>query len=211
MFRFALLLSVLLLAGRCGASTILESSSESDTGAGAEGSGTCMIGEVKLFAAHWAPRNWAPCEGQLMPISHWSALFSILGTTYGGDGRTTFALPDLRGRVPRGKGNGPGLAPINPGQKGGAEHYTETIHQNPSHHHMTHFKEINAKKSDCSYAQCPDSVRVLANPSSPYIQGQSSTTLSSYNVGGNQPGASLDPWMGMQYIICLQGLYPSRS
>ena len=80
-----------------------------------------MIGEVRMFAGNFAPRTWAFCEGQLLPISSYQALFSILGTTYGGDGRTTFALPDLRGRVPVGTGNGPGLSPQRLGQRSGTE------------------------------------------------------------------------------------------
>ncbi|WP_319641560.1 tail fiber protein [Methanovulcanius yangii] len=101
----------------------------------ASGIGEGTLGEVTLFAGNFAPRNWAFCQGQLLPISQNAALFSILGTTYGGDGRTTFALPDLRGRVVVGDGYGPGLSSVRLGQTGGVEQVTLTTSQLPAHLH----------------------------------------------------------------------------
>ena len=95
-----------------------------------------FIGQLMLFGGNFAPRGWAMCDGQLLPIAQYSALFSILGTTYGGDGRTTFALPDLRGRVPMGFGHGPGLSAHGLGSKGGEENVTLTTSQIPSHSHQ---------------------------------------------------------------------------
>lgn len=127
-----------------------------------------FIGEVAMFAGNFAPRGWAKCEGQLLPISQNTALFSILGTTYGGDGRTTFALPDLRGRVAIHPGRGPGLSSYKLGQKGG------------------------------------------------YESAISTTALrGSLTLGGTANGGSaistIQPYGTVNYIICLQGVYPSRS
>eukprot|EP01060_Flectonema_neradi_P035489 TRINITY_DN6545_c1_g1_i1.p1 TRINITY_DN6545_c1_g1~~TRINITY_DN6545_c1_g1_i1.p1 ORF type:complete len:137 (+),score=29.09 TRINITY_DN6545_c1_g1_i1:32-412(+) len=94
-----------------------------------------MLGEVRLFAGNFAPRSWAFCDGQLLPIAQNTALFSILGTTYGGDGVTTFALPDLRGRVPLGPRNGPGLSYRQLGQKGGEENHQLSVSEMPNHSH----------------------------------------------------------------------------
>jgi len=96
-----------------------------------------LIGQIMMFAGNFAPRGWAFCEGQLLAINQYQALFSILGTTYGGDGRTTFGLPDLRGRVPMHPGNGPGLSSKRLGQKGGSETNTLNVSQLPSHNHLS--------------------------------------------------------------------------
>ena len=94
-----------------------------------------FIGEISMFGGNFAPRGWALCDGQLLPVSQYSALFSLLGTTYGGDGRTTFALPDLRGRTPKGVGNGPGLQSVIWGERGGKEQTLITAANMPSHSH----------------------------------------------------------------------------
>lgn len=114
-----------------------------------------LLGEIILFAGNFAPRGWAFCDGQLLAVSNYSALFSLLGTTYGGDGRTTFALPDLRGRVPVHAGRGPGLPNMNQGQKGGAE-------------------EVKLR-------------------------------------AGDEKGVQTTPYLGVRYIIAIQGVYPSRN
>jgi microcystin-dependent protein len=136
------------------------------------------LGEVDLFAGTFAPRGWASCDGQLLPINQNQALYSLLGTTYGGDGRTTFALPDLRGRTPIGPRQGPGLSYRNLGEKGGTETVTLTEAQMPSHNHTL-----------------PE----------PYV---SETTG---NTGGGQPHDNMQPYLGLNYAIALQGLFPSRS
>jgi microcystin-dependent protein len=102
-----------------------------------------LIGEIKMFAGEFAPRGWLFCQGQLLPIAQNTALFSILGTTYGGDGRTTFALPDLRGRVAMGEGNGPDLTPRRLGQKSGVEEVVLNIYHMPSHTHRASFTATN--------------------------------------------------------------------
>lgn len=178
-----------------------------------------MIGEVRLFAGNFAPRYWAFCDGQLLPISQNQALFSILGTTYGGDGRTTFALPDLRGRVPLGQGGGPGLGIRGLGQAGGTETNTLTIAQLPAHNHNAS-GTVTPKAKDGS----PNH----ANPGSNYpaalnlrgkagysdnpdtVMGPSPVNVTTENIGGFQPVNNMQPWLGLNFIICVQGIYPSR-
>jgi len=168
-----------------------------------------FIGEVILFAGNFAPRGWAFCEGQLLPISQYSALFSILGTTYGGDGRTTFALPDLRGRSPIGPGNGPGLDQIRLGSKGGAFQHTLDITQIPSHNHQLNqaltaynMRTMNKGQYKPGFGSflTVDADRTTKN-----------TQENTMNTGGSQPFNLRDPYLGIHYIIALQGVYPSRS
>jgi len=168
-----------------------------------------FIAEVKLFAGNFAPRGWAFCEGQLLPISQNSALFSLIGTTYGGDGRTTFALPDLRGRVAIGPGNGPGLSSYREGQKGGQEHVTLTTNQMPSHNHA-----INANSNGGTVSSPVG--HFLADTSAfdfEYATTANSqmNSLMASNAGGSQSHENRQPFLAIYYIIALQGVFPSRS
>lgn len=173
-----------------------------------------FIGEVKLFAGNFAPRGWAFCEGQLLPISQNSALFSILGTTYGGDGRTTFALPDLRGRVAIGPGHGPGLSAYREGQKGGQEHVTLTVSQMPSHNHVVNQKAVAALGDSND-----PTGRTLANTGdfdNEYSSATPDTNMSPNSIlvghaGGNQSHENRQPFLAIYYIIALQGIFPSRG
>lgn len=169
-----------------------------------------MIGEVKMFAGNFAPRGWALCNGQLLQISQNSALFSILGTTYGGDGRTTFALPDLRGRVAVHSGTGNGLVRKQLGQIGGEENVNITIKNLPSH---THAIKAVAEVGD---EGLPNGNLPASNSSA----NKSYSTLSSNatmnksmveNTGANLPVNNMQPYLTVNYIICLQGIYPSRN
>ncbi|WP_034045949.1 phage tail protein [Wocania ichthyoenteri] len=133
-----------------------------------------MMGEIKMFAGNFAPRGWAFCEGQLLPISQNSALFSLLGTTYGGDGRTTFGLPDLRGRTPIHKGQGVNLNNVRLGQKGGSE--TKELIK------VSVFEDASGKSNEI------------------------------YTVKSSSPKLyTRDPYIGINYIIALDGIYPSRN
>ena len=180
------------------------------------------IGEMRIFAGNFAPRSWAFCQGQLLPISQNQALFSILGTTYGGDGRTSFGLPDLRGRVPVSTGTGPGLTPRALGQRSGSETNTLDVTQLPSHNHLgvVHVSSGNASQST------PTTGSSIATPgagdgrsfsstlgfnnSTPDVQlNQQSVTIG--NNGGNLPVNNMQPWLCINYIICLNGLFPSRN
>ncbi|NMH89211.1 phage tail protein [Flavivirga algicola] len=188
------------------------------------------IGEIRIFAGNFAPRAWAFCQGQLLSINSNQALFSILGTTYGGDGRTSFGLPDLRGRVPIGPGTGPGLTTRRQGQRSGTEYNILTIPQMPSHNHnaiVTNPGEIaipvNTTSGDEDEAN--PGAGVLANTGNDHF-ASSATTGAKYagsnipvageqititNTGANQSVNNMQPWLSTYYIICLQGVFPSRN
>jgi microcystin-dependent protein len=169
------------------------------------------IGEIRMFAGNFAPRAWAFCQGQLLAINSNQALFSILGTTYGGDGRTTFGLPDFRGRVPVGTGTGPGLSQVRLGQRAGQESATLDVNQLPNH---THAAAIEARDAAAD-GRTPEAGAFLGTPSAPiYTKGGAATPLSAVTVeatGGNQAFDLRQPWLGMNFIICLQGVFPSRN
>ncbi len=182
-----------------------------------------MLGEIRLFGGNFAPRAWAFCDGQLLPISQNSALFSILGTTYGGDGRTTFALPDLRGRAALHPGHGPGLSAYRLGQKGGVETVTLNETQIPSHTHgadaQLQFATPATSQPATSTAPSPN-VRPGTTQMPAYSQGPANTTLAPGvitgtvnvgNAGGNQSHENRQPFLALNYIICMQGVFPSRS
>ncbi len=171
-----------------------------------------FIGTVALFAGNFAPRGWAFCNGQVMPISQNSAVFSLLGTTYGGNGTTTFALPDLRGRVPAHVGQGVGLQPVFLGEQIGSNANTLTIGQMPMH---THAVNANATTSGRGLQVLPTNNFLAQNQDA---SGNYATSLDAQMnqqtisfVGGNQPLNNMQPTLGLNYIICLQGIYPSRD
>ena len=171
------------------------------------------IGQIILFAGNFAPRNWALCDGQLLPISQWSALFSILGTTYGGDGRTTFALPDLRGRAPIHEGQGPGLPSYRLGQKGGSEQNVLNITNMPAHNHTGSSLNVSNQAGE---ETSPPAGGSIGGGAAIYNAESPNTTLNQNSVvinseGGNQPVNNMQPWLALNYIICLQGIFPSRS
>ncbi|MDP5078021.1 MAG: tail fiber protein [Nonlabens sp.] len=168
-----------------------------------------FIGEVRMFAGNFAPRNWASCEGQLLPIAQNTALFSIIGTMYGGDGRTTFALPDLRGRVPVGVGNGPGLPSVNQGSPFGTATTTLSINNLPAHSHSVNGVTEVGTSSDPT-GNYPANTKIFDNE---YGTG-TLTPMNSGMIGisgQGQPFENRPPSLGMRYIICLQGIFPSRS
>ena len=163
-----------------------------------------FIGTVMMFGGNFAPRGWALCEGQLLAISSHSALFSILGTIYGGDGRTTFALPDLRGRAPIQAGSGPGLSSRNLGAKGGTETNTMTVLTMPSHNHGV--------SVPVSTGEAEEATGFLAN-STIYAEdaGGSYPGVTVGLTGGQQPYNNMQPYIACYYIIALEGIYPSRN
>ena len=176
-----------------------------------------FIGEVLMFVGNFAPRGWAFCDGQLLPISQNTALFSIIGTTYGGDGRTTFALPDLRGRVPIHPGNGPGLSDRRLGGKGGSETTQITVANMPAHNHTAPAVNASSDGADtpsASGAFLPSNGRggaalyASAQGTAQPLGGTGGTTGSN---GGSQPFNNMQPFLGVNYIIALQGVFPSRS
>lgn len=165
-----------------------------------------FIGMIVQFGGNFAPRGWAFCDGQLLPISQNQALFSILGTTYGGDGVSTFGLPDLRGRVAIHPGNGPGLSHYKLGAKGGHESVTLTINNMPSHNHS--FSGIAGDaKSD---APAGNSLGI----STIYSGGTPNAPLNAAvvgNKGGSQAFDVRQPYQCVNFIIALVGTYPSRN
>lgn len=171
------------------------------------------IGDIVAVGENFCPRSWAEAAGQLLPISNYTALFSLLGTTYGGDGRTTFGLPDLRGRRAMGQGNGPGLTQRREGQKLGAETQTLTSAQLPSHSHA-----VNANNLDGDKPGPGNKILAAAPPggtgSETIYSDQGPTTQMSAqmiaNAGSGQPFDVVDPYLVMRYCIALQGIYPSR-
>jgi microcystin-dependent protein len=163
------------------------------------------VGEIRMFGGNFAPAGWMFCEGQLLPISENDALFTLLGTTYGGDGQETFALPDLRGRVPIHQGNGFIL-----GETGGAEEITLTVNQMAAH---THPLLASTNTGTASNAQGND---VCSSPSLLlYIEGQSPDTNLNQSivgmVGGSQPHTNFQPYLCVDFIISLYGIYPSPT
>jgi microcystin-dependent protein len=169
------------------------------------------VGEIRMFAGNFAPRGWALCEGQLLDVSSNDALFSLLGTIYGGDGRTTFGLPDMRGRVPlhAGSTNGPGLSPRRLGEKGGTEDETLTVQELPSHTHPM--------RASTSLGNTPGPAkRVPATATSfeAYINEAPTQALAPdaiTAVGGSRSHTNLQPSVCVYFIIALVGIYPSRN
>ncbi|NHE56144.1 phage tail protein [Cyclobacterium plantarum] len=177
-----------------------------------------LIGVIKMFAGNFAPRGYAFCNGQLLPINQNQALFSILGTTYGGDGRTTFALPDLRGRVPIGPGQGPGLSTRQLGEKGGWETTTLTVANLPAHNH-TLSANSGAGNTNTPQNTFPALSQVQIDRSNPPVavnayDNSANTTMNAQAVGIAGQSQAFDhtpPYSGVNFIICIQGIFPSRS
>jgi len=179
-----------------------------------------FIGEIRWVGFNFAPRGWAECDGQLLDIARHEALFSLLGTTYGGDGRTTFALPDMRGRMQIHEGQGPGLSNRRLGEKAGAEDHTLTQPEMPVHRHDAMASEGTAN------SRLPDD-RVLASPrqhrhsseeihrrakiygDEPANAVMAESAIS--ETGGGQAHNNMPPYVALKCVIALQGIYPSRN
>ena len=170
-----------------------------------------FIAEIRIFAGNFAPRGWAFCGGQLLPVAQNTALFSIIGTTYGGDGRTTTGLPNLQGRAPMHPGNGPGLTSRRLGQTGGAEMATLGETQLPGHNHAMMGTNTPGNLN------APGSTRTLGRSSGGFAYRDSPTSLVDLDSdalpdsGGNQIHNNMQPFLAINFIIALIGLYPSRS
>lgn len=175
------------------------------------------IGEIRVFAGNFAPKGWALCNGQLMSISQNTALFSILGVQYGGDGKTTFALPNLMGNAPMGQGSGQGLTPRTVGEKVGSSTVTLLTTEMPAHNHMPQAINIqgNARTPAGNYwSQAVEEGQLGEEYQSPLFNPTPDTLMSpvALNVaGGSQPHNNMQPYLAMNYIICLQGEFPSRG
>lgn len=169
-----------------------------------------FVAEIRIFAGNFAPRGWAFCDGQLLPIAQNTALFSLIGTTYGGDGRTTTGLPNLKGRAPMHPGPGPGLTSRRLGQKGGTETETLTTAQLPQHTH--NLMGINAPGT--TYAATGASGLARSAGGNAYQSNASNTDLhvdALTDTGGGQAHTNMQPYLVMNFIIALVGTYPSRG
>jgi microcystin-dependent protein len=169
-----------------------------------------FLGQLMLVPYNFAPRGWAFCQGQILSIAQNTALFSLLGTTFGGNGQTTFALPDLRGRVPNGAGQGPGLSSYDLGQVGGTETTTLTINQMPMHGHPF---TAPASNDDSNLDTLPQG-KVPATSSTPLYSANINTQMGAGNTGlagGSQPFSLLSPYLTLNYCIALEGIFPSRN
>ena len=170
-----------------------------------------FIGQIEMFGGNFAPRDWAFCDGTLLPIAQNTALFSILGTTYGGDGRTTFALPELRGRSPVHEGTGTGLSPVRLGARGGTETTTLTVAHLPNHTHTARCVTAggnantapgNRWSSDAGGATATYST----NGADANMAGDALTSVGNGNAFDNR-----SPYLAVNFIIALRGTFPSRS
>ncbi len=162
------------------------------------------VGEIRMFAGNFAPAGWMFCEGQLLPISENETLFQLIGTTYGGDGQSIFALPDLRGRLPVHMGNGLVLA-----ETGGAEEITLTVNQIPSHGHP-----LLASTSGGTLSSPVNNLLAESVAINPYIQDQANSNMNAAAVsavGGSQPHTNFQPYLCIDFIISLFGIFPSPT
>jgi len=162
------------------------------------------VGEIRMFAGNFAPVGWMFCEGQLLPISENEVLFQLIGTTYGGDGESTFALPDLRGRLPLHQGNGLILA-----ETGGVEEVTLTVNQMPAHSHP-----MLASTNNASAANAANNVLAQTPTHTSYIADNPNWPLSANSIGstgGSQPHSNFQPYLCVDFIISLYGIFPSQT
>jgi microcystin-dependent protein len=166
--------------------------------------GTPFLGEIRMTSFNFAPKGWAQCNGQFLPINQNQALFSLLGTQYGGNGQTTFALPDLRGRAPIHWGGSISF----PGEQGGQEFHTVTLSEMPAHTHTVPASNLPATLGDPTgtvWGSAVGEARFASVPNGSMAPGAAS------NVGGSQPHENRQPFAVLQFIIALQGIFPSQS
>ena len=178
------------------------------------------LGEIEIFGFNFAPKGWLMCAGQILPINQYQALFSLLGTTYGGHGINTFALPDLRGRLAMGQGNGQGLTPRVIGETGGEVNHTLLITETPAHAHT-----LNAAQNVSNPVNTPSSSVVLSQTAGRAVGGGALTVnlyasdtapsqpMASTAVGvtGGQPHNNMMPYLALNFCIAISGLFPSRN
>jgi microcystin-dependent protein len=187
-----------------------------------------MIGDIRMFAGNFAIRGFALCTGQLLPIRQYTALFSILGANYGGDGKVTFGLPNLQGRTIVGAGSGPGLTPYDPGDDGGAETSVMTMLTMPAHTHAITGTisgtisvpvanlEANTTSPVGGAPAVPASEALIYTNTADNIMGSMTTNFTVSNVqvgntGNSQPFTILNPILGINYLICMEGVFPVRN
>lgn len=169
-----------------------------------------FLAEVRIVGFNFAPRGWAFCDGQILPINQNQSLYSLLGTTYGGDGRTSFALPDMRGRTPIHIGRSDGGSEHREGQKSGEETHTLSVNEMPQHRHT-----VMARNNSAGAQRTLDGA-VLGEFSNGYRNFEAATAVelrlgTILNVGGSQAHENMQPYIALNFCIALQGLFPSRN
>jgi microcystin-dependent protein len=175
------------------------------------------IGEIRMFAGNFNPLNWAFCNSQLISIAQNTALFSILGTTYGGNGQTTFGLPDFQGRVAVGTGTGPGLPNVQLGEKAGTPTTTLTTAQMPAHTHQVVGNITPRAFADLGSLESPENAFPAGSSTKPYNAAADvnmqpiAINLVTTVAGNSQPFSIMQPYLGMNYVICMFGIFPSRN
>jgi len=176
---------------------------------------TPILGTIFIFAGNFAPNGYQLCQGQLLPISQYTALFSILGTTYGGNGTTNFALPDLRGRAPIGQGTGPGLSPVIPGQVGGVQSVSILTSNMPQHNHLVNVSTSPGGQpgpANNFIASAIDSQGGNVLGFNTAATAGSTLAPTSVGVAGQSLPLSIqNPYLGISYIIAMVGIFPSRN
>jgi microcystin-dependent protein len=171
-----------------------------------------FVGEIRMFAFNFPPTGWAYCNGQLMPISQNTALFSILGTFYGGDGKSTFALPDLQGRVPLHQGQGQGLVQRFLGEESGTEAVTLLSSEMPAHNHQMQAHALDGGDVQLPSAQSLFAASVGGKVYQPTpTPGKVLALQALAPVGGDQPHNNLQPYLALNFCIALQGIFPPRQ
>ena len=168
------------------------------------------VGEIRMFAGNFAPVGWALCQGQVLSISENDILFNLIGTTYGGDGQTTFALPDLRGRFPMHMGQGPGTSNRTQGQTGGVETVTLSLNQIPAHSHVPQAVSRDGNQ------RSPTNNSWAASQTGDFVYSSSAPTVQMNAgaigaAGGSQPHDNMAPYVAVNFIISLYGVYPTQA
>jgi len=175
-----------------------------------------FLGEIRMVGFNFAPTGWALCNGQTLSISQYAALFALLGTTFGGNGTTTFNLPNLQGRVPIHQGNGAGLSPYVMGEAGGAENVTLLSNQMPAHNHLVNVNNAAGNSADPTGKILAETATESRPPvlTQTYTSNAATGTLAPTAVsiaGGNVPHANLQPFLTVNFIIALVGIFPTRD
>jgi microcystin-dependent protein len=174
--------------------------------------GEPFIGEIRMFGGNFAPAGWAFCDGQLIPISENDALFTLIGTTYGGDGQETFAVPDLQGRIPIHAGAGPGGITYQLGEKGGVESVTLTVNQIPTHSHVPVASTNPGTVSSplgAIFSACGTGEQIYSTPPNPPASAMMANAI--LPTGGSQPHENLAPYLCISFILSLFGVFPSQT
>ena len=167
-----------------------------------------FMGEIRIFGGNFAIRNWAFCQGQILSIAQNTALYSLLGTQYGGNGTSNFALPDLQGRAPLGEGQGPGLSPYEVGERTGTENVTLLAQEMPAHNHVLQARSSRADRSNANgamLAQASDAIYAAASANTQSSPGSTSP------AGGDQPHNNMQPFLALTFLIALTGVFPARN